>query len=96
MSRSFDVKSGLIGGLLALLILSALGGAPWMERDCHGRFAMMGHPGHAYVFDTLTGQVWSMRVYDSQSTATERTGDNELRFYDPKVYVASDPNSLIY
>ncbi len=96
MSRSFDVKSGLIGGLLALLILSALGGAPWMDRDIDGRFAMMSHPGHAFLVDSATGEVWSIRVLDGSTTVAERGTQSDRDFYEAKLDTGFDPNAPIY
>jgi len=95
MSRSFDVKSGLIGGLLALLILTALGGAPWTDRDLPGRFAVMNHPERDFVLDTHTGQVWSIHSCDGQPTLAEETNNGRPLFYNPMVLAECDPNSLI-
>jgi len=95
MQRTFDIKSGLIGGLLALLILSVLGGAPWGDCGCHGRFVMVSRPGHAFVLDTITGQVWSMRTFDERPAFAQQGSHSELTFYDPKLYVEPDPNSPI-
>jgi hypothetical protein len=43
-----------------------------------GRFRMSGVPGHAYVIDTATGQVW-----EDFATPTQGTSDQE--FKRPKV-----------
>jgi hypothetical protein len=61
MAKSIDLKSLLMGGLLALLVVCILGAAPrLMPPDPVGRFAIV--PSHfstgAYVLDTMTGQVW--------------------------------------
>ncbi len=95
MSRFFDVKSGLIGGLLALLILTVLGGASWTDRDLQGRFAVMSHPEQDFILDTHTGQIWSIHSHDGRPTLVEETNGGGQRFYDPMVLAECDPNSLI-
>jgi hypothetical protein len=43
-----------------------------------GRFQMLGTPGHAYVCDTTTGQVW-------EQFAPENQGGTDADFSKPKV-----------
>ncbi len=62
MTKSIDLKSVLIGGLLALLVLCALGAASRLSPSTPiGRFALVAsHDGNGdvLVLDTATGQVW--------------------------------------
>jgi hypothetical protein len=78
MLRSIDGKSLLIGGLLVLVGVCAMGGAPIMSPESQGRFTMTGYDtayGGAtiYILDTATGQLWS------QNNTNSRT------FYAPKL-----------
>ncbi len=67
MIRSVDVKSLLIGALLLALVLCMVGAVPFMEPEYYGRFQIETNPGHAFVLDTATGQVWTVRAYSSDS-----------------------------
>ena len=61
MKRSIDAKSFLIGGLLVLVAVCAMGGLPLMHGEYNGRFSLVTHDkdyGSVYVIDTLSGQVW--------------------------------------
>ncbi len=60
MWKSIDCKSLVIGGLLVLLVLSAVGAVRWQPYDAFGRFAIEANPGYAFVLDSATGQVWSL------------------------------------
>lgn len=58
--KSLDVKSCLIGALLAVLILCFLGGAaPSVWFESHGRFQITVNENRAFMVDTATGKVWS-------------------------------------
>lgn len=59
MTKSIDLKSVLVGGLLALAVLCVLGAAPrLLSGEAVGRFTIVTHAGDPYVLDTATGQVW--------------------------------------
>jgi hypothetical protein len=59
MWRSIDGKSLLIGGLLVLMVVCAMGGATIVDPQYYGRFSLVAQEGgHVYVIDTATGQVW--------------------------------------
>jgi hypothetical protein len=61
MVRSIDGKSFLIGGLLVLVAVCAMGGVYLMDGQYNGRFSLVTHDkdyGSVYVIDTATGQVW--------------------------------------
>ncbi|MBN1509636.1 MAG: hypothetical protein JW955_22505 [Sedimentisphaerales bacterium] len=65
MFRSVDLKSLLIGGLLVVAVVCAMGGAPMMNPEFHGRFTLVAHNkdgGSVYVLDTATGQVWQRQT----------------------------------
>jgi len=76
MLRSIDGKSFLIGGLLVLVAVCAMGGVYLMDGQYNGRFSLVTHDkdnGSVYVVDTLTGQVW------------ERHYSNDDAFYASKL-----------
>jgi hypothetical protein len=59
--RAIDGKSFLIGGLLVVVAMCAMGGVPLMDGQYNGRFSLVAHDtayGGVYVIDTVTGQVW--------------------------------------
>jgi hypothetical protein len=61
MMRSINGKSFVIGGLLVLVAVCAMGQLPLMHGEYNGRFALVAHDkdnGSVYVVDTLSGQVW--------------------------------------
>jgi hypothetical protein len=70
--RSIDMKSILIGGLLAALVLCMLGGTT-VGPESYGRYQIETNPDYAFVLDTTTGQVWS----------TQATNDIAGIFIDP-------------
>jgi|GEM_PF-2373727 len=70
MLRSIDGKSFLIGGLLVLAAVSAMGGVSLMDGQYNGRFSLVAQDtdhGGVYVIDTITGQVW-VRDYQGGRT----------------------------
>ena len=77
MRRSIDIKSALIGGLLAALILCLAGGVPYMHWEEYGRFQIETNDSHAFILDSATGQAWSTQAHIP----------NEER-----AYYATDPN----
>ncbi len=66
MAKSIDLKSLLIGGLVALLVLCVLGAAPRLRpSNPIGRFALVASHdsrGEVFLLDTATGQVWPRYV----------------------------------
>ncbi len=82
MLRSIDGKSLLIGGLLVLVVVCAMGGVPMISPEFNGRFELVANDLNEWVIDTATGQVWGYHP-DPQA------------FYAPKLegYAPeSDPN----
>jgi len=84
MSKSVDVKSLLIGGLLVLLVLACLGALPWLPQECFGRFAVGATNHAALILDTATGQAWAFTMPSGSGMGIP---SNE-EFFSPKL----DPN----
>jgi len=68
MSRSIDMRSVLIGGLLAVIALCLVGAVPFIPSEEYGRFQIETNNSHAFILDTATGQVWSSSFYISSSS----------------------------
>jgi len=71
MRRSIDIKSVLIGVLLATLILFLAGAVPFAHWEEYGRFQIETNETHAFIPDSATGQVWSSIFCDRQSMIGE-------------------------
>jgi hypothetical protein len=56
---------------------------------------MLSRPGHAFVLDTVTGQVWSMRTFDERPAFAQQERTSEVDFHYPKWYAEPDPNCPI-
>jgi hypothetical protein len=67
MIRSIDMKSALIGGILAVIVLCLIGAAPFMPPEQYGRFEIETNDSHAFILDTATGQVWSSAFLSPES-----------------------------
>jgi hypothetical protein len=85
MSKSVDIKSLLIGGLLVLLVLGCLGALPWLPQEYYGRFAVGTTDQAAFILDTATGQSWA---YALPSDSLGGGIPNSTEFFSPKL----DPN----
>ncbi len=69
MWKSMNLKSLLIGGITAVLVMCAMGDRPTtptsvISPEMHGRFTITVVSGahgtvHPYVLDTATGEVWA-------------------------------------
>jgi hypothetical protein len=87
MWKSMDLKSLLIGGLLVLLAMCAMGGWPvdpdnvLVSSEMHGRFAIVAQDNDAVVLDTATGETWS------------QAGMKREQFYAPKI-ILREPNDF--
>jgi hypothetical protein len=90
MWKTVSLKSLLIGGILAVLVMCALGDWPTtpttvVPSEMYGRFTITVVSGaygtiHPYVLDTATGEVWT----------PERPGVGR-EFYLPKL-IPGEPN----
>ena len=61
MRHRIDLKSLLIGGLLAVVVVCVMGGVPMVSPEFQGRFSLVAQNvvgGDVFVIDTVTGQVW--------------------------------------
>ena len=61
MVRSIDMKSALIGGFVAAIILCLVGAVLFTPAEYYGRFEIETNDGHAFILDSATGQVWSAK-----------------------------------
>jgi len=87
MLHSIEGKSFLIGGLLVLVAVCAMGGLPLIHGSYNGRFSLVAPDGdQAYVIDTVTGQVWGEHYPDSRAF-----WPSKLEGYGPEEPV--DPNA---
>ena len=59
MHHSIDIKSVLIGALVAALALCVIGAVPDVLLEEYGRFEITTNDSHAFILDSATGQVWS-------------------------------------
>ena len=70
MKAMFDLRSLLIGAVLAAFVLLAFGaslsGPPQVDR-----FRLATSPGHVFVIDTATGQVWGKYVVPRQDMKSQ-------------------------
>ena len=92
MWKSIDCKSLVIGGLLVLLVLSAMGAVPWWPDDTFGRFAIETNTGYAFVLDSATGQVWSLYA---PGPSPYSAGGMAAWPHDPQGFFAPKLESLI-
>ena len=67
MFRSIDMKSVLIGGLLAVMILCFVGAVPFVSPEEYGRFRIETNDSYAFILDSATGQVWSSVFLNPES-----------------------------
>lgn len=70
---NMDRTSSLVLGIAVVVAALINAYAP----SASGRYQMAANPGHAYVLDTATGQVW-------QTFYPENQGSYDRDFFDPK------------
>ena len=92
--KSPNAKSMVIGALLALLVVCAIGALPVSQNDSWGRFAMHSHLNHVIILDTATGQIWMQYLTENGILGPEARPEMAQEFFAPKLY--TDPNSVIY
>jgi hypothetical protein len=64
----------IIAALIVTLVPRRQPAAPSASGPYVGRYQMSGVPGHAYVLDTATGQVW-----EDFATATQGSSDRDFK-----------------
>ena len=57
MTFGLDVKSVVVGLVVGAVVVFSLGAGVNLEPQVK-RYAIAGNEGHAFVLDTVTGQVW--------------------------------------
>ncbi len=90
--KTVDFKSLVIGGLLVLLILCAVGAVPWWSPEYYQRFTTGATDNCAFILDTATGQAWAFDTLQHTSLGCNGTQD----FFAPKAeypVVPVEPNS---
>ena len=87
MVRTMDMKSLLIGGLLAVIVLCLVGAVPFVPPAEYGRFQIETNNSHAFILDSATGQVWSSRFPDPGSGFGVVYDPN---FHEPKTFNGED------
>jgi len=95
MQRSLNVKSLVVGALLASLLVCAMGTVPVLENENFGRFTILSHFEHIIIFDTATGQLWMQSVPENATIGLEGSPDMEIAFFGPKLDLCADPDSLM-
>ena len=78
MHRSIDIKSVLIGILLAALVLCVIGAVPITLPEEYGRFQITTNESHAFILDSSTGQVWSSLFHVSPDSGLMVADDPEF------------------
>lgn len=86
MWKSVNLKSLLIGGMMAVLVMCAMGS--WRGETTivgpqiyHGRFTIVARDNSAIILDTATGEAWS------------QTSVKNEEFYAPKIMLF-EPNDF--
>ena len=82
MTRSIDIKSALVGGFVAVIVLFLVGAVIYVQPNHYGRFQIETNNEHAFILDTATGQVWSEMFPDLQSVIVAP----DPNFFAPKTY----------
>ena len=95
MRKFLNVKSVVVGALLALLVVCAMGAVPILQNENFGRFTILSHFEHIIIFDTATGQLWIQSFPENAVIGLEGSPEMEAAFFGPKVPVCGDPNRLM-
>ena len=91
MLRSINIRSLLIGGLLAISVMCLMGAIGFKPSEYHGRFKIKANQHYAFIIDSDTGQVWSQHFPDEPSNIIRAQPDE---FHAPKIQVSHiiEPN----
>lgn len=71
MDRQIDIKSFIIGILVTVCIVLAMGAARSMVSGTNGRFEIVVRDNHAYVLDTADGRVWENWAPSNQGRSSK-------------------------
>jgi hypothetical protein len=82
MKPKLDYRSIFVGLALGLVMAAALGAGVRYEQQS-GRYQITTNEGHAFVLDTVTGEVWEK--FEGSSS-----GDNTPGFSDTKLDLRKD------
>jgi hypothetical protein len=85
--KTVDFKSLVIGGLLVLLILCAVGAVPWLSPEYYQRFVVGATDNSAFIVDTATGQAWAFDTLQHTGFGGNDTQD----FFAPKAEFPAVP-----
>ena len=58
MNRQIDFKSFIIGILITVCIVMAMGASRFSSSTSEGRFQLAVRDNHAYIIDSVNGRVW--------------------------------------
>jgi hypothetical protein len=84
MQTSIDIKSAVIGGLTAALVVCTIGAVAYVPGQACARFDILAGPGDTFILDTVTGQAWSLQTLPENVIRSAPHSEEE--FYDPKIY----------
>ena len=83
MNKQTDMKSVIIGILITVCIVLAMGAGRTSMPTIFGRFQLVAAENNAYVIDTDTGQVWirssGRQEFCASKIQQESIADNETK-----------------
>lgn len=82
MKLNIDLKSAVIGVILAVILTLSLG-ATRHRSHRHGRYQLILTEDYAFIFDSTRGQVWQKGI--STYSCTASTAENAKLFFGPKM-----------
>jgi hypothetical protein len=71
MNRQIDFKSFIIGILVTVCIVMAMGASRFSGSGSDGRFQLNVRDNHAYIIDTANGRVWERFAPASQGRTSK-------------------------
>jgi len=81
MKLDIDLKSAVIGVVLAIVLMVSLG-ATRHRSHRHGRYQLILTDNYAFIFDSTRGQMWQKGI--STYSCTD-TSENAKLFFGPKM-----------
>ena len=94
MWKSPNAKRAVVGALLIVLTVCAMGAMPTGDSQPCGRFSIITHFEHLIIFDTVTGQLWMQYVPANTMIGAEGNPAMVASFFGPKLCSCQDPNGL--